>query len=798
MKTSLASYGMKYDIPNAHDKFYFKNEISKLFLKNTWILLFLAFFVSRASCTSISAPIAVSVIVAAFGFEASRLAMLISIVLGLISAGSPDKILGIVTAIIILYILYKFITIKGKEPTTLSLAISAFVAVFIPGFIGLVLNGILIYDFFSIMLSSLIVLGSTFTFRSSFNFLFRTSTVKIPTNSQVINLAITGALFIMGFFEINVMGISLKSFFCILMVLIFSYRYGAGVGAAIGVVTGIVYGVSGDVLPITVGVYAFCGVLAGMFKKLGKLGVSFGFILGNAIFTFFFNGSAYSLIHIKEIIIAIPFFLIIPNKTVDFASRFLDEDIIDEASEHSSGVKDIAVEKLNMFSEAFKELASTFGEISETKFIADKQDLSVFFDRAADKVCKTCVVCSHCWDRNFFDTYQIMYKIVERLETKGFIDKEDIPEDFYERCGRIRDFIDAINNTYEVFKIDMVWKSKIGESRGLVSQQMNGVSKAILKLAEDIGKNIHILNWASIQLKKELIRANIRTKEVIVYKNKNNKCEVRIFFESDYDNTYSEKIICEIASYVLDSKMAKKECLCSLDIVKDMSVLELTEEENIGITCGVARASKSSVRMSGDSYTFMNGEDGKYFIALSDGMGSGQRANVYSRAAIDLLEKFIQTGFDKDEAIKLINSALVLKSGGDSFATIDLSVVDLYDGEVEFIKIGAVPTLIKKCDGVEIIKAASLPAGILSNIHMELVRKRVGAGDFIIMMTDGVYDCFDKKGGKAKVLTEFINNIESLNPQEIADIILEQAHLNIGDEPLDDMLVVVAKIWKRI
>ena len=37
----------------------------------------------------------------------------------------------------------------------------------------------------------------------------------------------------------------------------------------------------------------------------------------------------------------------------------------------------------------------------------------------------------------------------------------------------------------------------------------------------------------------------------------------------------------------------------------------------------------------------------------------------------------METGFDKDTAIRLINSILVLKSDDDSFATIDLCAVDL-------------------------------------------------------------------------------------------------------------------------
>jgi len=145
----------------------------------------------------------------------------------------------------------------------------------------------------------------------------------------------------------------------------------------------------------------------------------------------------------------------------------------------------------------------------------------------------------------------------------------------------------------------------------------------------------------------------------------------------------------------------------------------------------------------------------------------------------------------------MINSILLLKSSDESFSTVDLSVIDLYNGEVEFVKVGAVPTFIKRSDRVEVVRSASLPAGILSNIELELIHKKLGSGDFIIMMTDGVYDLFKGDEGNDKFLQEYIDEVRSLNPQQIADRILEKAYESCEGKPPDDMLVVVAKVWKR-
>ena len=114
---------------------------------------------------------------------------------------------------------------------------------------------------------------------------------------------------------------------------------------------------------------------------------------------------------------------------------------------------------------------------------------------------------------------------------------------------------------------------------------------------------------------------------------------------------------------------------------------------------------------------------------------------------LSLLEQFMESGFDKDITVKIINSILVLRSGDDSFSTIDMTILDLYEGKAEFVKVGAVPTYIKRQDKLEVVRSVSMPAGILSNIETELIHKNINSDDYIIMMSDGIIDSYNNRGG---------------------------------------------------
>jgi stage II sporulation protein E len=117
---------------------------------------------------------------------------------------------------------------------------------------------------------------------------------------------------------------------------------------------------------------------------------------------------------------------------------------------------------------------------------------------------------------------------------------------------------------------------------------------------------------------------------------------------------------------------------------------------------------------------------------------------------------------------------------------------------VEFIKVGAVSTFIKNEEGVQIIKASTLPVGILDRIDVELVKNRLKDGDFVVMVTDGVLDCNKDIVNKEKWLAELIMDIETRNPQRLAEEILQSCLKANNEVAPDDMTVIAAKVWETM
>lgn len=798
MKTEALPYQRIAKLGNNYDKIGSKKILNTFLSKSNILLICTAFLLGRASLFGGLMPFGIAAYASTLGMDVSRLLVAAFVILGMVAGGAKEQIYIAVVGMLLFNALNIPFKNNKLKPAFRHAAIG-FISVLIPQMVIVYLQGFLLFDLLKALLNGFIVFLLMFIFKNAIPVITGIDKKHVFSNEEIISIAITAALSLSGLAGIQILGFALKNILCIIVILVFAYRCGPGVGAAIGVTVGLIVSMSSTVTPLIISSFAFCGLLAGLFKDLGKTGSSLGFVMGNVVLTLYLNNSAEVLIHLKEIAAAVGVFILIPRKIIEAVAGTFSRnaETTSDKRSYSLRLKELTVEKLNKFSHAFMELSKTFSEISQTSVVTDKQDISSMFDRVADRVCKDCSLCLHCWDRNFYNTYQVMFKIVERLDEKGRIEEKDIPDYFMDRCERINDFVDAINNIYEIFKVDMVWKNKVGESRGLVSQQLDGLSKAISNLAAEIDVDVHFKAELEDAIVLKLNNAGIKANDAVVLENKWGKYEITVFHKGCSGKRSCISTIEKAVSEAVGRRMTKESNECHQRTKNSACALRLVEEEVFSVTTGVARLPKYEGSVSGDSYTFMSNGDGKYIAALSDGMGSGQKASIQSRATINLLEQLMESGFDKDTAVNLINSILILKSNDDSFSTIDLSVIDLYDGEVEFVKIGAAPTLIKKAGKVETVRSTSLPAGILSNIEMELVHKKVESGDFIIMVSDGVVDAFKKSDENDKALIEFLQEIKSINPQQIADNILNEAYALHNGKPGDDMTVLVAKVWKR-
>jgi len=365
----------------------------------------------------------------------------------------------------------------------------------------------------------------------------------------------------------------------------------------------------------------------------------------------------------------------------------------------------------------------------------------------------------------------------------------------------IDDIIRIINSSYRVSKLNFIWKKKLEENRKSVSTQLSGVSEAISNLAEQISIDEDNPYYKQKEEIKVLLKEkDIILKDITIKQEETNRYVVNLYTnvcETVDGKQCISKKIARILNKVLDEKMVLQKQKCGLRENDNTCMFMFTSEDNYLMQVGIAKTKKACSVISGDTTIQTRLEDGKYLLALSDGMGSGPDARKSSKIAIKMLERMLETGFNKDVALKLINSIISNNTEDDMYATLDVSILDLYNGNMEFFKNGACPTYIKRKDNVEILKSVSLPTGILSNIDLVEYNQELQDGDIVVMCSDGVIESSKDFTNKELWIKYLLEDLETDDAQRIADIILNESRDNDYGQEKDDMSVIVFRISKK-
>ncbi len=141
---------------------------------------------------------------------------------------------------------------------------------------------------------------------------------------------------------------------------------------------------------------------------------------------------------------------------------------------------------------------------------------------------------------------------------------------------------------------------------------------------------------------------------------------------------------------------------------------------------------------NGDKCLRFVGTEGKYYVLLCDGMGTGLGAVQEGRTAGVMLKRLLCAGYPAEYALRSINSICALRDRAGA-ATVDLAEIQLSCGKVNLYKWGAVPSYLITAVGVEKIGTAGPPPGLSVTDYQERTEKlTLRRGQYLIMVSDGV------------------------------------------------------------
>ena len=665
--------------------------------------------------------------------------------------------------------------------------------------------GFTLYDILSIISFSIIAVVFYKIFVNSVVVIRDFSDKKAFSIEEILGASLILAIAVGAFGNFSIFGFSLRNILSILIVLILGWKNGVLVGTTAGVTIGVTLGVITSSDPIMVAAYAISGMVAGILNRFGKLGVIIGFCLGNVVLAYVSNGYTVELIHFKEILIASIGLLAVPKSIQINIEEFMgNSKLLPVFPDRALNKSKETAERLNNVSDTIQEMAKSY-KIEENTIEEEpiQSNKDIFISELLDNL--------KGYENNMLyeDMTNTEGQIVDEI-FKLLIDKQEITREqlleIFAKCNsyivgfddkkiseyledNISQMVRVINMSYKISKSSFVWKKKFEENKKNIENQLQGVSKAISSIAENIEKNIkneELFNNEKRQIIELLKQREIEIQEISIQKEDRFLIEIYMQKSNNTDIEYIEKILTEVL---------KEKIVFNIDASIGTRLNFLSDDKYV-MAIGNAETTKSNSSISGDSILNIRLKDGKYLVAISDGMGSGKDARKSSDKALKMLENLLLSGFDKKTSLELINSSLI-NQNEEIFATLDIAIIDLYTGNIEFIKSGACPTYIKNGNKVQIIKANSLPAGIINDAGLQSFDIDIVSGEIMLMCTDGILDSNIEYKNKELWLKYLLEDIETNNTKKVADLVLNEAVDNNYGVAKDDMSVVVCKFLNK-
>ena len=550
-------------------------------------------------------------------------------------------------------------------------------------------------------------------------------------------------------------------------------------GALSGILAGIVLGFSGNGNFVSGGISAG-GLLSGIFSKGNRFISSVIFIIAvsaTAISTDDWINASYI---VYDVGIASLLFIITPKKIKNIYSCVFS---LSADSIYLSGQRNVLKMRLHTASDGINEVADAvkaIGGIYRKRIVPDENKI---YENVCVCVCKNCEEYEQCYGKNLRTTQSALKKITESLK-QNESGTADPPEYFIKSCIHTDEVIENLYRSLNKYRNAMREVSKTGETVNIVSDQFAGIADFLTEMSYSID-TFEEYDSSLSELAEELLKNDmgIPVLSCGIFKTfeKHINCEICIESETKFNADMIAKKIGDAIESEFEKPIIHK-------LSDGTTRVCMYEKTKYMIEYGSHQISADSTGWCGDTFdSFFDGK-GNCYIILSDGMGTGKKAAADSVMCCSLTAGMLRSGFSADAILKMINAAMLVRSGEESIATLDIAKINLYNGNVQFFKAGAGFSIAMRKFKMLKIEKPSLPVGILRQIQFEKIELQLHDGDALVLMTDGVTQ------EAVGMWREILKSATDFQGNELADKLAKTAHLNMPKNETDDITVVTATI----
>ncbi|MER6817206.1 PP2C family protein-serine/threonine phosphatase [Spirillospora sp. NPDC000708] len=203
--------------------------------------------------------------------------------------------------------------------------------------------------------------------------------------------------------------------------------------------------------------------------------------------------------------------------------------------------------------------------------------------------------------------------------------------------------------------------------------------------------------------------------------------------------------------------------------------------------------------IGGDNFDWSTERD-HLTLTVTNGSGSGIQAALLTSLAVGALRNARRSGADVADQAALAGDLVYGRYRGAEFTETLVLRVNLADGVVSAVDAGSPHILLMR--GATVIPVElehQMPLGMFADTRYQIQQFKIGAGDRLIIVSDGLYTASTPSGGAfgTTALERVARDSRMLDAAEVPLAVIAELIEHLGKQALADDAVALCLDWKQ-
>lgn len=534
-----------------------------------------------------------------------------------------------------------------------------------------------------------------------------------------------GALVLTGMSSFIFGYVSIPLLLTHLIIAVASAVGGVQLATVVAVLAGTILSISKLSFSGMIAVYAVTGFLAGLHKPFGRLWQAFSMLGATFFFILYDRTLPLDTVYIGSLVTASLLFFALPSKWI----KYLKDQLFPDTSNILLRRQKWMTEKVNNQLQEFHHFVDFI-----TRFISNRFDPKGKIEKEKSQPFSTCQSCfqyEKCWG----EKSNGMPMLMEQWENESMKNRNQLEKKIQYKCVKPVKVIQELTEREAKRQLN----NQLQHGKKMYALKLRDMGKHMSDLLSNLDNSITLYTSHEEEVKQRFHQCNIPFFQVDVLNIEVGKMEVVCCLPVESKaKMVGERLILPIFYGLWKEPF---EITAMKEIHHPYEHIQMTCKSSVRfqVTHDIYTSSSRNTIYSGDAHAVFPLHPGLLAVILSDGMGNDIEAHRESRRVMHFMRECLNKKMDPETTMHTLHYMMSLQDDTDSYATVDLALIDLQKGELWSWKAGSMSTYLIRGNDMRKIESKHVPFGFLPTFTIEARKVDIKDGDILLMLSDGAF-----------------------------------------------------------